>query len=177
MTHFKPAKASPYLGMKIAKPATKKNNVEAKRMPRYTAIAESLRKPAFARRIFSADCSSSVCGMSGLDKARAVSMIPCMRGSLEADCCVSRSISEAGRLRRARRSWARLFRWEITDSSDQTPKMKTPKTRNGMMSFKPTNAKITMASPRGFGSGLRPDVNDSLAQQSSENLTDQAEDT
>src|SRR5438045_2153677 len=110
-------------------------------------MAESLRKPALARRIFSADCSSSVCGINGLDSALAVSMIPCMRGSLETDCAVSISTKDAGRLMRVKRSWARLLRWEIIDSTDQIPKTKTPNTMKGIRSLNPTIASNTVTSP------------------------------
>src|SRR5262249_25483789 len=115
-------------------------------------------------------------------------------------CWESISTSEAGRLMRLKRSCARLFRWEISDSTDQTPKMNTANTRNGMMSVSPTIARsTTAASPFGspwsvvrspwsvakdygprttdYGLLLHLDTHDLLYHQSPEDLHDQPEDT
>src|SRR5262249_53170449 len=134
-------------GKTIPMPSSPKKSNEAKRRPKYTAKAESLRKPALASVTLRADCSNSVCGISGLDNLLAVSTTPFMRSSFSTDCWVSMSTSDAGRLMRARRSCARTLRWEIIDSTAQHAAMKAAKIKNGMMSASPITAKITMATP------------------------------
>src|SRR5438132_6832953 len=188
ITHFRPPKFRPYLGTKTATPRSVKAISEAKRMPRYTLRAESLRKPALARLTLSCDCSSSVCGISGADSALAASVIPWKRSSFLA-WVRSISASDAGRLKRANRSWARLLRWEISDSMAQTAKTKKPNTMNGIRSARPTNARITGATPQSSvlrhlsrvgrltnDRGLNLDVHDFLDHDRSHNLSNQAED-
>ena len=95
--------------------------------------AASLRKPALASLVFRAFCSSSVCGMSGEAIALAASRMPWKRSPFLA-AGSSISASDCGRLNRAKRSIARLFRFEIIDSTAQIPSTIPKNTRIGMMS-------------------------------------------
>src|SRR5947207_522734 len=89
--------------------------------------------------------------MSGADNALAVSITPWKR-SLLVTFDTSRSDIEAGRLRRDRRSAARLFRLESMDSMLQTPATNAANTSSGINSANPTMANSTVHSP---GSGVR----------------------
>src|SRR5438552_713113 len=135
------------------------------------AMAESLRKPALASRTFRADCSNSVCGINGCDSALAFSTMLCRRSPFF--CCGSSiSAREAGRLNRARRSWARLLRWESIDRMVHTPMTKQANTRSGMMAVSSRKPRITGASPHS-GVRLHLDVHDLLDHDGAQHLHDQ----
>src|SRR5262249_55476782 len=138
------------------------------------------RKPALASLIFSSDCSSSVCGIRGLDSALAVSTIPWNRSFLYLGSSIS--ASDCGRPIRSSRSWARLLRLEIMVRMAKMPATRAANTSSGITSFMPTRAnsgvrvaRLMGVSGRGWWVVSDLDVDDLPDDQGAEDLGDDGE--